>query len=146
MSAPAEDQDQGNVAQNLNVSIDDALEKAVPGSSSSSGHGSRVGGGSGGGAIVQANTRAFHDFSLRVNGNNPEKDRDYKETWIDGTEQVIKRVMGGHLRLDQLQVRSGGAKFDTKTKAGAAACVEDIRTSFTSTVLATVEAVAWRDA
>jgi hypothetical protein len=59
MSAPAEDQDEGNVAQNLNVSIDHALEKAVPGSSSSSGHGSRVGGGSGGGAIVQANTRAM---------------------------------------------------------------------------------------
>ena len=146
MSAPAEDQNQGNVAQKVNVSIDHALEKAVPGSSSSSGHGSRVGGGSGGGAIVQANTQAFHDFSLRVNGMNPEKDRDYKETSIKDTEKVIKRVMRGHLRLDQLQVRSGGAKFDTKTKAGAVACVEGIRANFTSTVLATVEAVAWRDA
>ena len=146
MSAPAEDQNQGNVAQKVNVSIDHALEKAVPGSSSSSGHGSRVGVGSCGGAIVQANTQAFHDFSLRVNGMNPEKDRDYKETSIKDTEKVIKRVMRGHLRLDQLQVRSGGAKFDTKTKAGAAACMEDIRANFTSTVLATVEAVAWRDA
>ena len=96
------------------------------------------------GAICLSAELAFRFFSMAH--TTPPYNRNFPETWIEGTERLLRRLMGGQLRLDLLAAASGGASFDTNSKADAVRCAEEVRSNFSTCVLATVEAVAWRDA